>query len=148
MHKDLESIHQLNLACIVLACISNQFGNTMQCQCVSNDCLPAVLPARPNSLAQQSINTTHYRITWKLSHTTPDEEASYLCINLIQPVSTTLPVPLASSEEFILEVEPGYNYELSLIARNEDGDVKTQPISFHTDFARECIDTTVSSFYV
>ena len=106
--------------------------------------LPAALPATPAHLAHMPINTTHYRITWRLSHRTADEEASYLCLNLTQPVSRMLPVPLATSEEFILEVEPGYDYLLSLIAMNQDGDVQTQPITFRTDSACECINFIIT----
>ena len=45
---------------------------------------PIVPPALPTSLTAASINTTHYNITWTLTHTTPDQQASTMFITVSQ----------------------------------------------------------------
>ncbi len=43
-----------------------------------------------------------------------------------------LQVPSSSSEYFLLEVEPGNDYEVSLAATNVDGSVSTDAVQFTT----------------
>ncbi len=53
---------------------------------------PIVPPALPASLSAASINNTRYNITWTLTHTTPDQQASTLLINVSKPSPTIIQV--------------------------------------------------------
>ncbi|XP_064399728.1 uncharacterized protein LOC135346131 isoform X2 [Halichondria panicea] len=98
-----------------------------------------VPPALPASLSAASINNTRYNITWTLTHTTPDQQASTLLINVSKPSPTIIQVPSSVSEIFVFEVEPGNDYTLSLTAANVDGSVSTDPVVFTTPAAAPLI---------
>ncbi|XP_064399642.1 neural cell adhesion molecule L1.1-like isoform X2 [Halichondria panicea] len=98
-----------------------------------------VPPALPASLSAASINNTRYNITWTLTHTTPDQQASSLLINVSKPSPTIIQVPSSVSEVFVFEVEPGNDYTLSLTAANVDGSVSTDPVVFTTPAAAPLI---------
>ncbi|XP_064392936.1 uncharacterized protein LOC135340213 [Halichondria panicea] len=104
---------------------------------------PIVPPALPTSLTVASINTTRYNITWTLTHTTPDQQASTLFINYRLPTVSCHHsgnmVPSSVSEIFVFEVEPGNDYTLSLTAANVDGSVSTDPVVFTTPAAAPLI---------
>ncbi len=55
-----------------------------------------VPPALPASLSAASINNTRYNITWTLTHTTPDQKASSLLINVSKPSPTIIQVNVYS----------------------------------------------------
>ena len=100
-------------------------------------CLNTVPPAPPSSLSATTLNSTHTRISWTLTHQTDDESATSLLLNVVSPLPSSLQVP-PSHEAVVIETLPGTTYTVTLTATNQDGQATTPNMSFTTNPLGKC----------
>ena len=94
-----------------------------------------VRPSAPEPVVVDQISSRAARVSWTLTHTTPDQSADQLIVRLTftnRSLADHIFLPGASSSTSLEGLVPATGYSLVLTAINRDGEVTTNPVTFRT----------------
>ena len=90
----------------------------------------AVPPAIPSVPRVQRIDDSLIRVSWRLTNRTADAGPVTLLLNVTNHPDSPININPPNTEEILLPIEPGVQYDITLRSTNRDGSVVSPSLQY------------------